>query len=294
MNKQLSLLVISACFAGIATAQVNLSDVVFSQDFNDVGGVLADYVDSTVAQSNTSHFTSTDTDDATIQITGNRLEMTNTSTDGSDRARIFRGSSTDHSGLQSAPLEIAQLQFVVNITNSGTKTPNSTSTWGLGNDFNRNDARPPAESEFFMAAGHRLFDDKWVLRVSDIGASTEVDVDLTEGTDYQITLVGNDSGNSIQYTNPNGALATLADNSFDVWYGTVGAPTYSQVGSKSFSALSTSTMTQLTLGTVNIADGLSTTLQFDDIEVTTIPEPSSLFMLIGGFAVLVAGRKLFH
>jgi hypothetical protein len=107
---------------------------------------------------------------------------------------------------------------------------------------------------------------------------------LTGGTEYGVSVFLNNTGGSLDYSDPFGGTQTLADDTYDIWFGT-SSGSLSLITDGQSQEQDTANLNQVTyrMRSVNA-------IQFETVW-SPIPEPSSFALLVAGLVGLAGFRR---
>lgn len=246
-----TLTIIGLAVATLAGAQ---AQVVFSQDFA-AGGVTGNYVNSSSPTTGQWNAISTSGAAKVWSIASNTLQISST---GANAAAASR--TTDFS-----PVPVAlSATFTFNLLSSSTALTQAIGMY-FGSGFDTGNSAPTNADVHSRFAIGTTASNQWFIR--QIGVSNSGNFSGSQA----ISFYANNSGASINYTNPTGGSTALADDRWDVWVGTTAV----------FSNIAAQTSSQTLADWKFVAEGSGTfSGQFDNFVVTAIPEPTT-WALIG-------------
>jgi hypothetical protein len=241
--------------------------VIFSQDFG-TGGVVADYVN--VSSPTTSQWNAIGSSGAakTWAVSSNALSITSTGANAAYAAR-----TTDFAITPSA----VSLTFDVELISSTAITSAFQFSFGTGFDTTNS---LPANADVYAKFGLN-FTDTNGFSVRDVGGGTNGAATYGAGV-HTITFVSNNSGSLLTYLAPNGSSETLADDKWDIW-----VDASKQLDDRAVTTSSVA-MTDFKLG---VSGTGNYSLKLDNIQITSIPEPTTALLGALGLLGLLRRRR---
>jgi len=255
MKKILTIIGLAAVTLAGAQAQV-----VFAQDFAS-GGTTATYVN---AAPTTGQWNAIGTSGAAKvwSINSNTLQIVSTGANGGAVSR-----TTNFSPVPSALLAT----FTFNLVSSSTALTQAIGMY-FGSAFDTTNSAPANADVHSRFAIGTTASNQWFIRQIGVSNSSNFTGSQT------ISLFTNNSGAAIDYSNPSSGTSSLANDRWDIWVGTTAV----------FTNIAAQTASQTLSDWKFVADGSGTyTGQFDNFNVSVIPEPTTSLLLGLGSAFML-------
>ncbi len=250
----------------ISTATKINAQTIFSQSFGTT--TLSDYISASTPTSSQWNAIGTSGAGVTISVAANNLSFTRSTANVGSFSR-----TTDFSPTPDA------IKYVFDLTISGNTAAQTTAAvWQVGSGFGTtNAAESTANTYGRFGINFTTTDGTFSIRDVTNGTSSS----NFSGT-QTITWILNNSGSSLNYTDPSVSSSALANDTADLWVGTT--LVLNDVAIQTVAQTMTDLKFAFTVG--------SGTITMDNFSITAIPEPSAC-ALLGGVAVLglVAYRR---
>jgi hypothetical protein len=238
--------------------------IIFTQDFS-ANNTLATYINASSPNSGQFNAISTSGAQATVGVNAGVLTFTR----GSGNATTF-SRTTDFSPTPAA------ISYQFNLTISGNSAAQTTAAvFQVGSGYGTANSSE-SNANTYARFGINLSATTGQFSIRDVSNGSS---SATFSGTQSVFWVLNNTGASINYTDPIAAASALANDRADLWLGTT----------KVLNGVAIETASQSMTDLKFAFDGGSGTIGIDNIVITAIPEPSTA--LLGAFGALALLRR---